>query len=398
MDDRTDLGARIKQLRGKLLSQRELADRAGISVDLIRKLEQGRRHTASIGSLQRIAQALDVNTAELLNKATPMPSFDPESGVVAMRRMLTSVDELLGVAAGNGEPASVDGARKDTTFAWGSYWSGKYADLSALLPQAVTRARAAELDAPDADRAEASDLLAQLYQITGCTLVHLGQPDGAWLALQHALSAAERGSDPLRAATLRGTLSWFLLTQGRYDEACRVAVHGAQSIEPTAKVSVPHLSVWGSLILTGANAAGRGRQDGQAAELLDVARETADRIGGDRNDYETSFGVSQVIMQTADVQVVSERFSEALTTARRMPRDAALPLASRARHLADVAYAQTRLGHGDKAIDTLLTMEASAPDWMKHQTLPRQTIAELLERERPTRLRDLAVRVGATSR
>jgi transcriptional regulator with XRE-family HTH domain len=60
MADRMELGARIRQLRGRLLSQRELADKAQVSVELIRKLEQGRRHTASIGSLQRIARALDV--------------------------------------------------------------------------------------------------------------------------------------------------------------------------------------------------------------------------------------------------------------------------------------------------------------------------------------------------
>ncbi|MGQ0841856.1 helix-turn-helix domain-containing protein [Actinokineospora sp.] len=398
MDDRFDLGARIRQLRGRLLSQRELADKAEVSVDLIRKLEQGRRHTASIASLHRIARALDVDVSDLLRKATPLPSGDPESGIVAMRRALTNVDALLGETVGNGEPVHVDEARRAVTYAWGTYWSGKFDQLASVLPQAIVRTRAMQYAAPVVERAEAADLLAQLYQLAGCTLVHLGQPDLAWVALRSALSTAEQGNDQLRMAALGGSLSWLLLTQGRYGESRDLAVRSAGVIEPVGAAPLPQLSVWGSLLLTAATAAGRDRRDADAAELLDVARDTADRVGGDRNDYETAFGVSQVVMQTVDVQVVTERFGDALTTARQMCHDAALPLAARSRHLADVAYAQTRLGHNDRAIDTLLAMEAGAPDWMRHQTLPRQTIAELLVRERPSRLRELATRVGAVTR
>jgi hypothetical protein len=48
---------------------------------------------------------------------------------------------------------------------------------------------------------------------------------------------------------------------------------------------------------------------------------------------------------------------------------------------------------------TLLTMEQIAPDWIRYQTLPRQIVAELVERERritPT-LRQLALRIGAVA-
>lgn len=65
MDDvraESTIGERIKRLRNNgLMTQDDLAAAAGVSTDLIRKLEQGRRHTASIGSLHRIASALDVD-------------------------------------------------------------------------------------------------------------------------------------------------------------------------------------------------------------------------------------------------------------------------------------------------------------------------------------------------
>jgi len=48
------IGEQIRRLRNDAwMTQDDLAAAAGVSTDLIRKLEQGQRHTASIGSLHR---------------------------------------------------------------------------------------------------------------------------------------------------------------------------------------------------------------------------------------------------------------------------------------------------------------------------------------------------------
>lgn len=52
-DEKTTIGERVRKLRGRLYTQRQLAERAGVSVDLVRKLEQGTRRTASVASLHR---------------------------------------------------------------------------------------------------------------------------------------------------------------------------------------------------------------------------------------------------------------------------------------------------------------------------------------------------------
>jgi transcriptional regulator with XRE-family HTH domain len=57
------ISERIRALCKPAYPQDDLAAAAQISVDVIRKLEQGLRHTASIGTLQRIARAVDVNLA-----------------------------------------------------------------------------------------------------------------------------------------------------------------------------------------------------------------------------------------------------------------------------------------------------------------------------------------------
>ncbi|MGI5133114.1 helix-turn-helix domain-containing protein [Pseudonocardia sp. CA-107938] len=363
------IGQRIAHLRGHRMTQAGLAASAGVSVDLIRKLEQGRRHTVTIGSLQRIARALDVDAGELLSKTQALPDPGEHSGAVAIRRALTHVDDLVGDQP-DLEPLTLDEARRTVTLGWGYYWAGRYDQLGHLLPNAIGRGRATVRDVSADQRAEARDLTAQLLQLSSCVLVHLGYGDVAHLALREALTLAADGSDPLLGSVLRGSLSWVLLTQGRYDEAHRLATASAAGLAPTGESPLPAWSVYGSLLLGGATAAGRAGDRPLAGVLLDEAHLAAERTGA-RNDYETAFGPDQVLMQTVDVEVVTENYGAALTTGRRMPPNAALPVAARARHLSDLALAHTRLGRDAAALDVLLGIEHLAPDWMRYQSQPK---------------------------
>jgi transcriptional regulator with XRE-family HTH domain len=105
------------------MTQDDLAGAAAVSTDVIRKLEQGRRHTASIRSLHRIAAALDVDLGELLGRES-MPGAAPDAGVVALRQAVADVTDLLGDV--DGEPLSPRDAERSVTYLWGTYWSGKW--------------------------------------------------------------------------------------------------------------------------------------------------------------------------------------------------------------------------------------------------------------------------------
>ncbi|MBF6164189.1 helix-turn-helix transcriptional regulator [Streptomyces gardneri] len=395
--DESSIGVRIRQFRGKALTQRQLADQAGVSVDLVRKLEQGGRQTASIASLQKIARALDVDIADLIGKRQGVPSANPDAGIVAIRRALTPVDDLLGETEEEAA-VSLDDGRRAVDYAWGAYWSGRYELLTSILPPGLTQLRATVHAARNGSVAPANELLARMYWVTGCTLVHLGQTDPAFLAIRQALSAAELGNDPLLLATIRGSVAWQLLVQGRYDESRGVALNAAATLEPSGEVTPAHLSAYGSLVLQGATAAGRAQDVHEALSLVEAASEVAVRIGQDRQDYETYFGPSQVVMQTVDVNVSSERYPEALAAAKDMPANGSLPQASRARHLADTAVALTRTGRHQRALDALLTAErVGGADWLKYQTLPRHIVSELLDHDRKVPLRAFARRIGVNT-
>jgi len=392
------IGERIKQLRlerDPQMTQRELAERAGVSVDLISKLEQGQKQTALLVSLHKIARALDVDVSALLARPTRIDVAENEQdqGVVAIRRAITA-------ARDDGEPGSVDELQKSASYAWSAYWTNRFDLLGGLLPSLLTTARATarETDVPPAFAA-----LSDVYGACASTLVHLGHVDLAYLAMERAIGAADRSDDPLRRAALSGWMSWLLLHQtGSFDQAQRLAVDEAERVEPRlGKAKPEQISVWGSLLVSGAVAAARDDQPAEADDLLNLAQAAATRLyaeaPGVRIAYQSPFGLPLVMMQSVDVAVVTGRPGRALEVAKRMSPDGLPLLASKARHLADVAYAQTGLGRDREATDTLLTIERTAPHWMKYQAYPRTIVRELLERERRSRtpqLRGLAHRLG----
>jgi transcriptional regulator with XRE-family HTH domain len=391
------IGERIRALRKPTYTQDDLAAAAEISVDVIRKLEQGRRHTASIGTLQRIARALDVDIAALLGPSRLASATGADQAQVsAIRDALTSVDDLLGELDGADAP-DLTALSRAVTYAWGVFWAGRYGLLAAMSPRLLTEAAAAIYDAAAPGTGRAADLAAQVHQLTAHTLVHLGATDLGYIAAREALRLAALAPDPLRAAAGRWTLGYVFLRQGRFVDAERVCVATAEDVQLGGMPGTAHLSVYGGVLLRGAAAAARQGRAGAATDLLAEAAAVAQRSGVDRTDYDVPFGNGHVMMQSADCSVVAEDYVTAAEVARRMSPDSALPLTYRSRHLVDVAHAQLRLGHDRAAESTLLTMERAAPEWTTHQQLPRVLVGELMTRGRPSpRLRELARRLNAT--
>lgn len=394
MDGQSSIGERIRQLRQERtprMTQRELAERAGVSVDTVSKLEQGVKQTALIGTLHRIARALDVDVSALLARPARIDTEDGgTAGVLAIRGALTA-------PYSEGEPVALGELRTSVAAAWSYYWTNRFDTLGALLPELIAQARAG------GDGPEAFAVRSDAYGVTASMLVHLGHIDLAYLAMERAVAAAEGSDDELRRAAVSGWMSWLLLHQtGSYNQAKRLAMTEADRAEPRLATATPQaIAVWGGLLVSAAVAAARDDRPDEADDLLNLAEAAAVRVGASgyevSSHYERPFGVPLVLMQSVDIAVVTDRPGRALALADRMSPDADLPEAAKARHLADVAYAQTMAGLEARAVDTLLRIERQAPNWMRYQSYPRTIIRELLERERRARtprLRGLAVRMG----
>ncbi|MFD7720490.1 helix-turn-helix domain-containing protein [Streptomyces sp. NPDC059814] len=117
------IGDRIARLRlRRKLTQERLAERAGVSVDVVRKLEQGVRSTARLTTLNALARALDVEPSVLAGQPSTFEvrGEQDQPSVLALRQVLSPVADLLGEESDPEEPptlaqlrggAAVHGAR-----------------------------------------------------------------------------------------------------------------------------------------------------------------------------------------------------------------------------------------------------------------------------------------------
>jgi len=100
MNQTRTIGARLREARReRSLTQEQLAGLAGISRDLIAKLEQGRRTSARVQTLEQLAAALDIDIADLLG--------DRGTGPDRRAVLAGSIAGMLAGWPGHAEPARI---------------------------------------------------------------------------------------------------------------------------------------------------------------------------------------------------------------------------------------------------------------------------------------------------
>ena len=394
------IGDRIKALRGHALTQRQLADAAEVSIDVVRKLEQGQRHTAALDTLHRLARALGTDLPGLLGRPAEVPESPAADTLDTLRNALTSVDDLLDDLDAVELPDLAE-VQRSGTYVWGAFSGGRYDLVGETLPRWLSEIRAVQHAGTADERAVATDLAGQLAQIATGTLMQLGAHDLAHATAHQAIRDAQGGIDPFREVALRHSLSHVLMRQGRQDDAMRLLRQSIQSVRSGGRTDAGE-AVAGALMLRAAGAAARNKDHAGAADLIGEAGDVAARFNGHpiphQSSYAMNFSAGQVAVIRTDIRVVARDFDEALQAARTMPRDNGLPLMSRLRHLADLAHSHAQLGQDDRATDVLLALEAMAPHLAPYQSLARAVTRELLNRRPRKRLHELAKRWEASPR
>jgi DNA-binding XRE family transcriptional regulator len=179
MTDALALGDRIREARKRRgVSQRDLAQSSGVSVSLIRKVEQGERNDTRMPTLRKLAVALGVTTTTLLgDPPAPGPAEDragPAWGPV--RDALTHPQAMadLEPVTGAGLGASLEAGVR-------LYHDNRYHDLALVLPGLLR------------DAETASPLLrSRVHQLAGSVLVQTRQRDVARVALDRSWPTPRR--------------------------------------------------------------------------------------------------------------------------------------------------------------------------------------------------------------
>ncbi|MEU8197934.1 helix-turn-helix transcriptional regulator [Microbispora amethystogenes] len=376
MDDGNTIGARLRAARrDRDLTQEQLAERAGISRDLIAKLEQGRRTTARLTTLIAVANALDIELSQLTNKRDRMGGDRDGARVLALRDALLSPNHLPAIDDGHdGAPTSVPAIRDAVDTACRAYWAGDFPALIAQLPDLIAEARLTH----QAYGVSAVYPLAMVYDLAASIMVHLGRDDLAAIGAERAITTAHSGDDELLWATLHATYAWILLHQARTDEAEALAARMAARIEPAFSAPSNHVAAYGNLLMTAlAPAAAAGRD---VAEYISLATAAAGRLGCRTSIYNTSFGPSTVAMQETHAYAVLRDPAHALEAARRI-RPGDLQGISHGRHLLDVAQSHLDAGQHRAATERLIEARAHSPVWFRHQALARELVGRVREEE-----------------
>jgi len=399
--ENSPIGDRIRVLREfRDVTQQELADRAGCSIDTIRKLEQGVRQSAALATLRALARALDVELERLLGQPTVTSSAPDDGGLLALRDAIQDVGAIPGVLTADlaDDPPDTGAWLASVAHATNLYWQGGYSELSGVLPLLLRDGRAVARDTAGHDAERVWGQLALSYQLAASLATQSGHTDWAYQAVEKQLQAAERASDPLMSGMGVSTLSWVLLRQGRWEQAQQVAETKADSLEPSIRrATASQYAVYGNLLIAAATPAARRDQHDEASELINLAEAAATRSGPTRA-YGSAFSVVDVQTQAVNVALAGRRSRPevALRLAARVDLTAISRPVHAASHRVDVAHAQYATGDSDGALGTLLEVEAVQPEWIRYQTLAAATVREMLEAERRknTPLRGLAARLG----
>ncbi|WP_063044636.1 helix-turn-helix domain-containing protein [Nocardia pseudovaccinii] len=371
-----DLGDRLKSTRKRRgLSQRELANNSGVSLSLIRKLEQGDRAGVRLETLRKLAIALRTRTSTLQAGRADAEYADAETSDVwePVRRALAGLDANDTI---DEQPTNA-GVHAAYEALMPMIDEHRYGETSAVLPALLC-------DADALTDHEGRAIRARLLSMTGWMLTQNRQFDIAAMTLDQAIDAApERGI----AVGAVNVLVWSALRQGRLDIARELAVKWADDIEPRfSRATVSQLALWGRLWLYVANVGVRDNSPGETEDALSLARAAADRIGHevlyDPNPNRL-FGPVTVAQITGECAVIAEQPSKTLAIAESLPTTVLSPTAAgRLRHRLDVANAHTQLRQHGEATHTLQQLRTAAPEWLAQQRYARDILGTIVHQRR----------------
>lgn len=394
--DHYTTGQRIKLLRGPRVTQEQLAELSGLSVQTIRNAEQDR--ALSLPTLIALSNALHADVSVILGQQAPRRAASPDDRA-ALRALSAAVhDTAAGVLpdaqASERTGPTAAGLHSDMDAMWRVYWDGDYPRTAALAAPLVRRAALHRWHATDDRRATAEALLSDAYRAASLVANFLGNRDLAYASIGHAAHHAHRAADPVRTAMTTSSRARVLLRDSRAAEAQQVAEEAARAIEPSMSERDPATWVaYGKAIVFAAVTASRLGNADRAAELLSEAHAAAARLGRDVMISGIQFGPSYATHQAIGVHVATGRTGQALALAERFRDRSGLSHASRSRLGLDIAVAQCDARMWDTALDTLLAVADDNPAWTRHQALAG-VIMQRAGRGSTSRLRRAAAALG----
>jgi transcriptional regulator with XRE-family HTH domain len=406
MTEKLTIGERVAWYRRRRgMSQEVLAGLVGRTPDWLQKAENNRIELDRLSVIRSLAQALDVSIGDLIGEPVLLDwTADSRTRTVpALRAALMDYSQLSPLLAddssGGGEPPTLEQLTQRVDAIFEAYQQSRFGYVTAQAPGLLRDAVAATRTVDGDAARRAHELMSFSYQAAASVLTKLGEADLAWIAAERGLTAAQNTSSPVVLGSLFRSVAHTLLATGRYRPAVELVSRAAGVLGGDLGLADGQmLSVYGTLLLTGAMAASRAEDRSTTRAFLQEAQEAADRLGRDANYLWTAFGPTNVAihrintaMELGDVQIALD-LGPTLDTS-------GLPTERRVRHALEVARAYSARNRRDDSLAVLLDAEQIAPEQVRHHFISRQLVLTWMRqlRRRPSlELAGLAARLRLT--
>jgi transcriptional regulator with XRE-family HTH domain len=385
-----------RRLRG--LTQSQLADRANVSLSLLRKVEQGGR-PASSGLVVAVARALHVDRQKL----TGQPYYSGERRIDAIHDIISDLRrEALAYRLPNipvGKPGALVELRAAVSSAERALRRADLVRLGSDLPALLADLRDPSLTSRGS-AAEVMSLRAAAYDLARQLTKTLGHFDLGSMLTDRYEWAANQAEDPLAVALAETFSGRELDSAGEYSAARDVMARAQALTEPLVADNKPAaLSVYGFIHLMSALAAAHAGDEQTAWSHYAEAVSVSNRLGTDRDDYRTAFGPTNTAFWGVSLAVQLMNGPEAVARVKRIPKVAGVAGVPRDR-LGNL-YMDAARGYfynGDRrgALEFLLMARQTAPQRVRYHPSARETVYSLARAERRASdtLRGLAAWMG----
>ncbi|MFG3493579.1 helix-turn-helix domain-containing protein [Streptomyces sp. NPDC047928] len=399
-----------KHRRRRGWSQEELAQNTCLSIQTVRKIEQG--GDVRTDTLHQVARGLGVTTAELFVADSPAPVVGDEASrrnLVELRKALMPPVGLEAPVVLAAEPSDLADLHRRIEDVHALYWADRYDSVARQLPallrdtEATVTAVEGDEDRHEADKARTHSLL-----LAGKYLTQVRQYDLAYYALAESIRTARESGQQSAAGTGIVGMCWLLLRQDRFDESEALALRTAEVMEPRMSSAKPdELAIWGELWLRVASSTVRNNRPDDAAYARRMAATAASALATERNSFPHHWGgfgpvtaemkAVEDLALDGDARGVLRRADEGVLGNKALKALGKPTAPNWGRHRLDVAKAHVALGSHQDAMAELVGLRESNGAWLRHQPLARYIMSDALRSRKRTltqEMRDMASYLG----
>ncbi len=303
----------------------------------------------------------------------PTPTSRPADGIEDIAAA------LVDYPTPTDQPIDLATLARAVTQAKSTYQACRYAEVTAMLPGLLRSVRIACTATTGDAHHRAHVLSAEAHHVAASILLKQDDKGLAWLAADRSTQAAHASENSLMIGSSARIITRALMDGRHHRAAITTASTAAQRMDTDlTQPSDNDLSVYGSLLLSGAVAAAQTGNRHTAAELLDEAGQAGRRLGHDGNHMWTAFGPNNVLCHRVNIALTMGDAGTAVDYARQVNIDA-LPINERkATLLLDTARAFLTWNKHDQALYVLRAAGEIAPEEITARPATLRLVRDLL--------------------